>query len=204
MPGSPIKRAEKERQAKKRLEVAARAQADERARNLPRRRVCFTPELGEHIAGLVSNGVPIEDSTLNGAVLAPGVASRIGINPSTFYDWQQQHPDFAESIARARRESAHRIADRMLALADAALAEPALANAVRVAADILKWQASVRNPGMYGERQRIELHAQTDLGDRLRRALARERVIEHDGAQPVLPAEPTGQASRRRESRKAF
>ena len=178
MPGSPRKRTQREREAKKRLEVMARTQADERARGLPRARVRFTPELGEQIAGLIANGVPIEDSTLNGAVIAPGIASRIGIHPSTFYDWQQQHPNFAESIARARKESAHRIADRMLALADAALAEPALANAVRVAADILKWQAGVRNPGIYGERQRIEISAPSDLGERLRRA--RERVIESE------------------------
>jgi len=178
MPGSPKKRTEREREAKKRLEVTARAHADEKAQALPRKRVCYTPELGAEVISLIANGIPIEDSTLNGAVLAPGIASRIGIHPSTFYDWQQQHPDFAESIARAREESAHRIADRLLALADAALAEPALANAVRVAADILKWQAGVRNPAMYGERQRIEIDAPMDLGEQLRRA--RERVIEPD------------------------
>ena len=75
----------------------------------------------------------------------------------------------------------------MLALAYAALAEPALANAVRVAADILKWQAGVRNPGIYGERQRIEIDTREDWGDRLRRA--RERVIEHGTEEPALPAE---------------
>ena len=177
MPGSPKKRAIQEREAKKRLELTAKAQADERVQELPRARIRFTPELGEQIIGLIANGVPIEDSVLNGAVLAPGIASRIGIHPSTFYDWQQQHPDFSESIARARQESAHRIADRMLALADAALAEPTLANAVRVAADILKWQASVRHPAIYGERQRIEVDVADDLGAFLRES--RQRVIEH-------------------------
>ena len=189
MPGSPKKRAEREREATKRLEVTARTQADERTRELPKARIHFTPELGEHIAGLIANGVSIEDSVLNGAVLAPGIASRIGIHPATFYDWQQVHPDFAESIARARKESSHRIADRMLALADAALAEPALANAVRVAGDILKWQAQVRNPGVYGERQRIEIDVHTDLGERLRRA--QERVIEHDNALPAIAEKTT-------------
>jgi hypothetical protein len=188
MPGSPRKRSELEREAAKRLEVTARVQADERARELPKARINFTPDLGAQIAKLIANGVSIEDSTLNGAVLAPGIASRIGIHPGTFYDWQQQHPDFAEDIARARKESAHRIADRMLALADAALREPALANSVRVAADILKWQAQVRNPGTYGERQRIELNLPMDLGERLRRA--KERLIEHESSRPVLPPDP--------------
>ena len=190
MPGSPKKRAIQEREAKKRLELTAKAQADNRLQELPRARIRFTPELGEQIAGLIANGIPIEDSTLNGAVLAPGVASRIGIHPSTFYDWQQQHPDFGESIARARQESAHRIADRMLALADAALAEPTLANAVRVAADILKWQAGVRNPGIYGERQRIEIDAAPGLAEALAAARERVRVIESAPAQPALLEKP--------------
>ena len=179
MPGSPRKRAIQERDAIKRVEITARLEADEKARSLPNRRIRFTPELAEQITILVASGIPIEDSTLNGAVLAPGVASMIKIHPSTFYDWQQQHPNFAESIARARIESAHRIADRMLALADAALAEPALANSVRVAADILKWQAQVRNPGIYSDRQRIEIDVRADLGEKLRSA---ERVINDDAA----------------------
>lgn len=183
MPGSPKKRSEREREATKRLEVRARTQADEQARALPRKRIRYTPELAADIAGLIANGIPIEDSVLNGAVLAPGIASRIGIHPSTFYDWQQLHPEFAEGIARGREESSHRIADRMLALADAALAEPAFANAVRVAADILKWQASVRNPRIYGDRQRIEIDTAPDLAEKLRRA--RERVLEHDPAPPI-------------------
>ena len=148
----------------------------------------YTQALADEIIGLISNGVAVEDSVLNGAVVSQGIATRMGIHPSTFYVWQQQYDDFREGIARAREESAHRIADRMLALADVALSEPALANAVRVAADILKWQAQVRNPGVYGERQRIELNVPMDLGDKLRRA--RERIIEHDAIAPTLPAEP--------------
>jgi hypothetical protein len=67
-----------------------------------------------------------------------------------------QHTELAQGIARGREESSHRIADRMLALADVAMREPAMANSCRVAADILKWQAMVRNPGAYGERTKVE------------------------------------------------
>jgi hypothetical protein len=74
-----------------------------------------------------------------------------------------RHVELAQGIARAREESGHRIGDRMLGLADVALNEPAMANAVRVAANILKWQAQVRNPGSYGERRKIE----ADLGGRI-------------------------------------
>lgn len=84
----------------------------------------------------------------------------------------------------------------MLALADAALAAPALANAVRVAGDILKWQAQVRNPGIYGERSRIDINMPLDLGERLLRAQA--RVIKHEAVpttDPVrLPEQESGKA----------
>lgn len=188
MPGSPQKRAIQELEATKRLELTAKAQADERARTLPKAKVRYSVALGAEVAGLIASGISIEDSTLRGAVLTPGIASRIGIHPATFYEWQNRHPEFAAAVAQARDESAHRIADRMLALADAALSEPAMANAVRVAADILKWQASVRNPGSYGDRQRIDIHSSTDLGERLRRA--RERVID---AEPPRIEKPVQQ-----------
>ena len=185
MPGSPRKRAMLESDAVKRLELTAKAQADEAAGKLPRARLRYTPTLAQEIAGMIASGIPIADSTLQGAVLSPGVARRIGIHPATFYEWQRKHPEFAEAVSLARDESSHRIADRMLALADAALSEPAMANAVRVAADILKWQAGVRNPGMYGDRQRIDIHTQSDLGERLRRA--RQRVIDATEVPAPLP-----------------
>ena len=147
-----MKRRNKEQAAIKELEILARTQADEKARLLPRSKK-YTPEIAKQIIALVSDGVPIQDSVLNGVVIAPGIATRLGIAPSTFYEWQIAYCDLADGIARARQESAHRIADRMLSLADAALAKPELANAVRVAADIQKWQAMVRNRQAYGNTQ---------------------------------------------------
>jgi hypothetical protein len=177
MPGAPKKRAEQERAAKKRLEVLAKAQAEEKALALPRKVVRYSPELAADIAALIASGVPIVDSTINGAVVSPGVATRMGIHPATIYEWQLRYPEFAEAVSRARQESADRVADRMLALADVALAEPAMANSVRVAADIMRWQAGVRGPHIYGERKRIEVKATADIGEQLRRALRRERVV---------------------------
>jgi hypothetical protein len=49
----------------------------------------------------------------------------------------------------------------MLSLADVALSEPAMANAVRTSADILRWQAQVRNPNAYGERTKVEASVTT-------------------------------------------
>ena len=86
------------------------------------------------------------------------------------------------SDACERWRASNRMADRMLSLADVALSEPALANAVRVASDILKWSAMVRNRRTYGDQQRLEVNIGSDLGERLRRA--RSRVIEHENEQP--------------------
>jgi hypothetical protein len=160
MAGSPKKRAKNERAAQKRLEILAQQQADERARNIPRR-PRYTPKLAKEIESLIASGVPIEDSVLNGAVLSPGVATRLGMSSRTVWEWQKKHRGLAEAIERARGESAHRISDRMLALADAALKEPTMANAVRVAADILRWQAQVRNPFAYAERRKVEAEVTT-------------------------------------------
>jgi hypothetical protein len=86
--GSPKKRALKEQAAQKRLEVLARQQADEKALKLPRR-VRYTSRLGEEIKALIAAGIPIEDSVLNGAVISPGVATRLGVSSRSIWDWQK-------------------------------------------------------------------------------------------------------------------
>jgi len=98
MAGSPKKRAIQERDAIKRIEVTAQLQAKEQTLEFPKARVKYTDGLGAEIVGLISNGIPIEDSVLNGAVVSPGNASRMGIHSSTFYQWQQLYSDFAEGI----------------------------------------------------------------------------------------------------------
>jgi hypothetical protein len=196
MAGSPKKRARKEQAAQKRLEIHARQQADEKALKLPRR-VRYTPKLSEEIKALIAAGIPIEDPVLNGVVISQGVATRLGISSRAIYDWQKEHPELAQGIARAREESGHRIADRLLALADVALREPAMANAVRVAADILRWQAMVRNPGSYGERHKVEaavttIHEPMDYMEMARRIqfiLTRAERPQPDRSLAVLPSE---------------
>jgi hypothetical protein len=150
MAGSPKKRARQEQAALKELQLKGQAVNREEAAKLPR--VRYTPEMARNACDLIVSGLPIEDSVLNGIVIAQGVATTLKIHPSTFWDWQKEHKEFAESIARAREESAHRIADRIQQLADVALKDPAMANSVRVAADILKWSAMVRNRKEFGDK----------------------------------------------------
>ena len=72
MAGSPKKRAIQERDAIKRIEVTAQLQAKEQTLEFPKARVKYTDGLGAEIVGLISNGIPIEDSVLNGAVVSSG------------------------------------------------------------------------------------------------------------------------------------
>lgn len=186
MAGSPKKRARKEREAAKRLQLTTMAKADERLQKLGRPST-FNQSKAEKIIELVACGVPIEDGVALGKVIKKGIASRLKVHPATIYRWQRAVPAFGEDIARARGEASHRIADRQLALADVALSDPVLANACRVAADILRWQAEIRNPHDYGEKKRLELHVSDgNLAERLRRA--RERtglVVEQEKALPA-------------------
>ena len=149
MAGSPKKRARRE-QAAKEAQLRTQAENREEAAKLPR--VRYTPDLAKRACELIVSGLPIEDSVLNSVVIAQGVATRLKIHPSTFWDWQKEHTEFAENIARAREESSHRIADRIQQLADVALSDPAMANSCRVAADILKWSAMVRNRKEFGDK----------------------------------------------------
>jgi hypothetical protein len=84
-------------------------------------------------------------------VLAPTV--------QTVYRWLDQYPSFREKYERARLLQADIHADTMMEMAADVLKNPQKASAYRVAADILQWQASMRNPKMYGNKVTVESKA---------------------------------------------
>lgn len=69
----------------------------------------------------------------------------------TVYRWLEIYPDFREKYERARQLQADIFADQMIDLGRAVLDDPKAAAAHRVAVDILKWQAEMRNRGKYGK-----------------------------------------------------
>lgn len=73
--------------------------------------------------------------------------------------WLDELPEFAEMYDRARRLQADCHADRMLEMASEVIAKPTAAAAYRVAGDMLKWQAEMRNPGKYGQKVTHEIKA---------------------------------------------
>jgi hypothetical protein len=151
MAGMPKRRAKRE--------AAARQALADNAKSLPvtDEPTKFNQETAEEIVCLIADGVPIDDTMVGSEVGVKGVATRVNVSSRTIYRWQKNNPEFAELISKAREESAHRFADRIASLSDIALDHPAMANACRVAGDLLRWSAMVRNRAYYGEKSEVEL-----------------------------------------------
>jgi hypothetical protein len=130
----------------------------------------YTQALATEILRLVEQAVPVADyEVFAGGPRSPGIGSRLGVPAHIIQHWlrndgstkePESKPEgkfivggmeFAQAFARAREVAADHIADRMLAIADHALQNPGSANAARVAADILRWQAVVRYRTRYGD-----------------------------------------------------
>jgi hypothetical protein len=168
MAGMPKRRARRESEA--RQAIADKA-ASTKAEMLPMHtNTKYSQELAGEIISLVASGVPMDDTLIGADIAVKGIASRVGVSPGTIYSWQKKYPDFDAAIRTAREESAHRFADQIVSLAGIAMDNPAMANATRVAGDLLKWSAMVRNRQYYSESKRIDIDTPSDLGDRLRRA----------------------------------
>ena len=178
MAGMPKRRAK--RAAEARQALSEKAKAMETTEVNPNTK--YAEELANEIVMLIAEGYPIDNTLIGDQLVRKGVATKVGVSARSIYRWQAEYPDFAEKIKQAREESAHRHADQVQALSNVALDNPAMAQAVRVASDNLKWLAMVRNRQYYSESRRIDLDVNiSDLGHRLRRA--KERVIE--GEKPL-------------------
>lgn len=89
---------------------------------------------------------------------------------STLYRWLATHHDFRDQYARAREESAHRSADKILEIAKKVEEGELEPDVGRVVMDAHKWSAGKRKPKVYGDRQTV------DVGDDTLRQLSDDRV----------------------------
>lgn len=78
----------------------------------------------------------------------------------TFWRWLDEYPEFREMYERARVLQADLISDTIMTMAENVLRQPKFAAAYKVAVDILRWQAEIRNPARYGSKVTVE-HKQT-------------------------------------------
>lgn len=125
----------------------------------------------------------------------------LGPTMNMFWRWLDEYPAFREKYERARIMQADFHADTMMDMAEKVLANPRNASAYRVAADILQWQASMRNPKLYGHKVEVENKAPVMDGDKLKKEIAalekelnvskqttREKDLDHTKPKEDVPA----------------
>lgn len=106
----------------------------------------FNLSMAKQVCSQISQGM-----TLQQICGKNGLPSIMVIN-----GWLQSNDRFLRMYNHARLLQADYLADEMLILATLVRRRPKMARAYKVAAEILKWQATVRNPSKYGERQIID------------------------------------------------
>lgn len=129
----------------------------------------FSLETAETVLAYVEQAIPLADySEFPGAPSRPGACTLAGIPYWTFRRWcegsvhsaREWGAELRSRLARAREIAADTLADRHLHLAQVALETPRMSDAVRVAAEILRWQASIRNRSQYGDQVAAKPQAQ--------------------------------------------
>lgn len=110
------------------------------------RRAHYTTRLAKRLCEHIALGATLKRA-LEKEPLAPSVP--------LFWRWLDEYPEFNAMYERARVLQADLMADSIIEMAENVLKTPKFAPAYKVAADILKWQAEVRNPARYGQKVQI-------------------------------------------------
>lgn len=111
---------------------------------MSRRAAHYTPHIANLICEQIALGKTLQQALEEVGYIAPKLR--------TVWIWFETHPDFKEKYDRARKLQADMQADRMIELGEAVLKAPKAATAYKVAIDVLKWQAEVRNRAKYGSK----------------------------------------------------
>lgn len=109
----------------------------------------YKPETAKEICRMIENGM-----TLVAICQLPDMP-----DISTVYDWQDAHPDFAESYARARQRQADTFAS--MVMTEAFNSHDAQIGRLRI--DALKWTASKLAPKKYGDKIEVESNSQQNF-----------------------------------------
>ncbi len=133
-----------------------------------------------------------------GSTLAQALKKEpLGPNIQTFWKWLDQYPEFKERYERARQMQADGHADRMLELAEEAINTPSKASAIRVATDIMRWQAEIRDPKKYGTKVQHELKAPPLKPEDLKKEIKRleEELGVNGNVTVIADEEPLAKAN---------
>ena len=111
---------------------------------MPNKRAAhYVVRIADQICEQIAIGKTLKQALAIVGYLAPNI--------NAVYKWLDIHPEFREKYERARQLQADIHADDMLELGQEAIRDPKAAAGFKVAADILKWQAEVRNKVRYGK-----------------------------------------------------
>lgn len=108
---------------------------------MSKRRAHYTVRIANMICEKIALGNSLKSALDEVGPLAPSMP--------TFWRWLDEYPEFLTRYKRARQMQGDIHADVMLDLAAEAINNPSKAAAIKVAADILKWQAEIRDPKSY-------------------------------------------------------
>lgn len=145
----PLQAAETEEQAQERMSVwpDSRRQLMTREPLPPRRESrVFKANVAKEICRLLAQGQVLQQICGQNGLPSINVVNT----------WLQENDRFKRMYERARFTQADYFADEMLVLASLVRKDPKNCGAYKVAADILRWQASVRS-SKYNERTKIEI-----------------------------------------------
>lgn len=110
---------------------------------MTKRAAHYVTRTAKQICERIALGDTLQEALDHVGYLAPVIA--------TVWRWMDEHQDFRDMYERALKFQAANHADRLLELSRDVLTHPKSSNAYRVAADILKWQAAVRDPSRFGK-----------------------------------------------------
>ena len=101
----------------------------------------YTARVANDICTWIAMGCSLEKALEKVGYLAPS-------EPQVFR-WLSEHEDFKIKYDTARQMQADKLADRTLDFVDEVIKDPRSAPAYKVATEILKWHASIRNGKIY-------------------------------------------------------
>ena len=105
------------------------------------RKAHYTVRIANDICTNIALGMTLDEALKEVGYLAPTIPQ--------LWTWLDAHEDFREKYDRARQLQADMLADRTLKFVKEVLADPKAAPAYKVATDILKWHAAIRNRKVY-------------------------------------------------------
>jgi len=146
---------------------------------MSKRRAHYCVRIAKDICQHIAMG-----KTLNQALAEVGVLAPTKV---TLYRWLEEYPEFEKMYQRALQWQANSHADRIVELADVALSNSKLAPAVKVASDIFRWSAEMRDPGKYSPKAPQNHKPPPKTPDEIKREIARlEKELGTGSVQPGM------------------